>query len=318
MRPPSSSSSGGIDPVTSPIVAIVNPVSGRGEAAKAWDSVRVRLREPSKTMQTSRPQHAVELAQQALQEGARTIVAVGGDGTISEVVNGFFHQDKLISEAACLAILPYGTGSDFQRAIRVPAAAEEAAALIQTGRPRLIDLMKVRYTGPGGDWASRYCINMISFGMGGIVASRVSKSAKIFGGKVSFVLATIRTAITFGGTAVTIRVNGSKPIDANVTNVAVGNGQYHGGGMLACPGAVLDDGFLDVTLIRWMRLPELVRNLPLLYNGEIHTHHKVQSYRAKTVGAESREPTLIEIDGEAVGRLPVEITVLPRAMRILA
>jgi diacylglycerol kinase (ATP) len=117
---------------------------------------------------------------------------------------------------------------------------------------------------------------------------------------------------------VTISIDNSNTIEANVTNVAVGNGRYHGGGMLSCPGAEIDDGFLDVTLIRFLTFPQLLGNIALLYNGTIHSHPKVESFKAKYVRADSDQPTLIEIDGEPLGRLPVEISVVPKTLQVLA
>ena len=299
------------------VVAIVNPVSGRGDAAKAWNKVQAHLKAPVRTLETKGPGHAMELTANAIRDGAETIVAVGGDGTINEVVNGFFEQDKLISDAATLGILPHGTGSDFQRSLILPESDEGAAALIQGEKSRLVDVLKVRYTKPEGAWASRYSVNMTSFGMGGIVASRLSRS-RILSGRASFVVATLRTAATFAGSSVTISFDNSTTIETRVTNVAVGNGQYHGGGMLACPRAEIDDGFLDVTVIQFLGLTQLVGSLRLLYNGKIYSHPKVQFFRAKSVRADSKQPTLIELDGEPLGRLPIEIFLVPRALRILA
>jgi len=300
------------------IVGIVNPSSGRGKAAKAWSRLRAHLSGPVKTLQTGARGRATDLTRQAIQEGAEIIVAVGGDGTINEVVNGFFEHDKLISDTATLAILPHGTGSDFSRALHIPEGVEKTAALIQSGQPRLLDLMKVRYTTMEGAQAERYSVNITSFGMSGTVASRVNRSSKTFGGKTSFVLAALRTAITFRGNAVTMSLDNSIAIEAKVINVAVGNGQYHGAGMLACPRAAIDDGLIDVTLIEFLPLPELIRSLPLLYNGKIYEHPKVRFFRAKCVRADSQESALCEIDGEPLGRLPIEITVIPEAIRVLA
>ena len=300
------------------LVAIVNPTSGRGHAAGLWKGVRPHLKGDVETVQTEGPGHATELAAQAIKKGAATIVAVGGDGTINEVVNGFFENDRLISQNTTLGIFSHGTGSDLQRFLQAPKDGAAAAVLLQTGKPRLIDLLKVRYTNFQGRWASRYSINITSFGMGGTVASRVHRSSKIFGGKVSFMLATLRAAVTFGGSSVALCFDQSKTMPVKVINVAIGNGRYHGGGMLACPRAVIDDGFFDVTVIQFMRLPELVRNLTLLYNGEIYSHPKVRFFRAKWLQADSKETTLLEIDGEPLGRLPVEISIVPQAIRVLA
>jgi diacylglycerol kinase family enzyme len=179
----------------------------------------------------------------------------------------------------------------------------------------VIDVMKVRYATPEGKRADRYAVNVTSFGMGGTVAERVNRSSKPLGAVFAFLAATLQTALTFSGKEVLLRVDDSKTLNVKITNVAVGNGQYHGAGMWICPGAIIDDGHLDVTVVKHLGLPELVRNIPVLYNGGILSHPKVESYRVKNLVAESDQTVLLEIDGEALGRLPVEISVVPSAIR---
>jgi diacylglycerol kinase (ATP) len=298
------------------ITAIVNPAAGHGKALEAWAKVRAHLKCAVETVRTEEPGHATRLAAQALAQSADTIVAVGGDGTINEVVNGFFEQDRLISNRASLAIVPHGTGSDFIKMLQLPPDAETAAAVIQAKNHRLLDLMKVRYTKLDGTPASRYAINITSFGMGAAVASRVNRSSKIFGRKMSFVLATVRTAMAFSGSSVSMCFDNSKTIHAEVTNVAVGNGKYQGAGMLSCPRAAIDDGVLDVTVVEFLPALQLLRNLPLLYNGKIYSHPKIQFHRVQSVRADSKKIVLVEVDGETVGRLPIEISVMPQALRM--
>jgi diacylglycerol kinase (ATP) len=298
------------------ITAIVNPAAGHGKALEAWAKVRAHLKCAVETVRTEEPGHATRLAAQALAQSADTIVAVGGDGTINEVVNGFFEQDRLISNRASLAIVPHGTGSDFIKMLQLPPDAETAAAVIQAKNHRLLDLMKVRYTKLDGTPASRYAINITSFGMGAAVASRVNRSSKIFGRKMSFVLATVRTAMAFSGSSVSMCFDNSKTIHAEVTNVAVGNGKYQGAGMLSCPRAAIDDGVLDVTVVEFLPALQLLRNLPLLYNGKIYSHPKIQFHRVQFVRADSKKIVLVEVDGETVGRLPIEISVMPQALRM--
>jgi len=298
-------------------VAILNPKSASGKTAETWAKVRAHLPEPVEALETKAPGHGIELTANAIKNGARTIIAVGGDGTINEVVNGFFEDERLISSEAILGIIPHGTGSDFRRILNLPLDEKTAAPVIHSGQPRMVDIMKVHYTRTDGTSAVRYSINITSFGMGGAVAARANRSSKALGGHFAFLAATLQTALTFSGNSVTLRLDESKRIEAKITNVAVGNGQYHGAGMWVCPGASIDDGLLDVTVIRYLSLLELVRNLPALYNGRIYSHPKVQSHRVKVVHADSREPALIEIDGEPLGRLPIEVSVLPKAIRVL-
>jgi diacylglycerol kinase (ATP) len=298
------------------ITAIVNPAAGHGKALEAWAKVRAHLKCAVETVRTEGPGHATRLASQALAQSVDTIVAVGGDGTINEVVNGFFEQDRLISNRASLAIVPHGTGSDFIKMLQLPPDAETAAAVIQAKTHRLLDLMKVGYTKLDGAPASRYAINITSFGMGAAVASRVNRSSKIFGRKMSFVLATVRTAMAFSGSSVSMCFDNSKTIHAEVTNVAVGNGKYQGAGMLSCPRAAIDDGVLDVTVVEFLPALQLLRNLPLLYNGKIYSHPKIQFQRVQSVRADSKKIVLVEVDGETVGRLPIEISVMPQTLRM--
>jgi diacylglycerol kinase (ATP) len=281
------------------IVAIINPNAGRGKT--------VRIPKAAEILETKAPGHAIELTRDAIKQGARTIIAVGGDGTVNEVVNGFFENERIIAMDAELAIISRGTGSDFSRILN---------RFIPSGERRMVDLMKVWYTATDGSRRLRYSINITSFGMGGEVADRVNRSTKVLGGKVAFLTSMFRTACLFPGKAVTLQLDHSKTIAANITNVAIGNGQYHGAGMWICPGAIIDDGLLDVTVVRHLNLAQLVKSLPTLYDGGIYSHPKVESHRVKSVKAESAEPVLIEIDGESVGRLPLEISVVPQAIRV--
>jgi diacylglycerol kinase (ATP) len=298
-------------------VAILNPRSGRGNAAKVWARVQAHLSAPFEVWETQAPGHATSLARNALDRGRTTIIAVGGDGTINEVVNGFFDGERRVASDARLGIIPCGTGSDFQRTLRLPSSDAPLAAVLQAGFEQPVDVMKVRYTTPVGAPALRYAINIVSFGMGGIVAARAKESSRPFGGRAAFLAATLRTALTFRGRDVTLTLDGARAIEATIANVALGNGQFHGGGMWACPAARLDDGLIDVTLVHSLSLWQLLRALPALYNGRVLEHPRVRSYRVVRLEAESREPCAIEVDGEPLGRLPVDVSIVSHAIRVL-
>src|SRR5262245_16760499 len=155
------------------IVAIVNPKSGNGKAAETWARVKTYLPGDTETIVTARPAHAIELTRTAIKSGAKTVVAVGGDGTINEVVNGFFDDGLEISQQVRLGIIPHGTGSDFARMLNLPRDVEKAAAILHQGVAQMVDLLKVRYTNADGSSTLRYSINVTSFGMGGVVAARI-------------------------------------------------------------------------------------------------------------------------------------------------
>jgi YegS/Rv2252/BmrU family lipid kinase len=298
-------------------VAILNPRSGRGRASHAWDAVRAHVPGSVAVLETEAPGHASTLTRRALQRGATTVIAVGGDGTISEVVNGFFDGERSVAPFARLAIVPHGTGSDFCRSVNLPASAPSLAAVIASGSAVPIDVMRVRYTGPDGSIHARHAINVVSFGLGGAVAARANRSSKRLGGTATFLAATLQTVLRFSPLAVRLALDHAPVVTATIMQVAVGNGQFQGGGMRACPEARLDDGWLDVTVVGELRLWELVRALPRLYDGRIHAHPRVWSAKVRRLEAGSDQAVSIEIDGEALGHLPLEISVVPRALRLL-
>jgi len=297
-------------------VAIVNPASAGGQTAIAWERVQNSLG-TIRVVKTAARGDATELTSAALRNGARTIIAVGGDGTINEVVNGFFSDGRLINADAALGIVPAGTSSDLRRSLDLPVDQKDAIFIIKNGAPRPIDLMRVRYTDPSGAPATRYAINVTSFGMGALVAARAPRSAKGLGAKLAYLSTAARTALRYTGRRVIVTLDRTNRIEERITNVAVGNGRYHGAGMNVCPNADLTDGLLDVTVIGYIGLFELLANARMLYNGRILDHPKVQSFRARHVRAESAEETFIEIDGEPLGRLPIEIDLLPKALLVL-
>ena len=279
--------------------------------------MQAHLREQYETCETQAPGHATRLARNALDRGITTVVAVGGDGTINEVVNGFFDGERAVAPEARIGIIPSGTGSDLRRTLHLPSEDASLAAVLRAGYAPSVDVMKVRYATPSGASAVRYAINIVSFGMGGLVAARTKESSRPLGGRAAYMAATLRTALTFRGCGVRLTLDGAPAIRATISNVAVGNGQFHGGGMWACPVARLDDGLADVTLVNYLPLWQLLRSLPALYTGRVLEHPGVRSHRVRRIEADSREPCEIELDGEPVGRLPIEVSVLSRAIRLL-
>lgn len=302
-----------------PFAVIVNPHAADGRTARAWAALRPQAEAALGALQvfeTRGPQHATELARAALRQGCRTLVVVGGDGTVHEVVNGFFEADRLLVPDAVLGHIPQGTGADLRRVLGIPLEEKAALEVIRRGRVRRIDVVRVLFETLSGERAQRYGVNIASFGLGGAVAARVNRSSKLLGGRLTFQWATVLSTLKFRGNTVRLRLGSEPPREVKISNIAVGNGQFHGAGMWICPRAVVDDGLLDVTVVHYLSLWEVLRAFAFLYNGRIYDHPKVEFHRAARVEAVSDEPTLIEVDGEAVGKLPVEISVLPRALPV--
>ena len=266
------------------------------------------------TLLTERSHHAIALARDAAAR-ADVVVAVGGDGTINEVINGLLTAESC---GAKLAYIPMGTGGDFQRTVRLPLKPDEVADVITSGEVYEMDAAKALLTGHDGKPVERYFINLASFGMGGDVSVRAKNFLSPLSGKLAFLYATFVVFLGYRGKTVRLKLDEDpREHEYLITNVAVGNGRYHGGGMHPCPRAVLNDGQLEVTPIERLSMFELIRDIRILYSDNVYVHPKAHHFRASRVVAESDEIVRVEVDGEAVGRLPMEITALPRALRLL-
>lgn len=296
--------------------AIVNPHSASGKTGKLWDDLAPRLGGID-TRFTSAPNHATALARELLSAGYERIVSVGGDGTVNEVVNGFFDKGEPVRPGAVLALLPLGTGSDFQRSLGI-SDITHAIELVRGNAPaRETDLGRIRYVAHEGGERERYFANVVSFGMGGEVATGAKNFLKAVGGKVAFIYSTFRVFFSYSAKTASITLDGRDIGSHTITNVAIGNGRYHGGGMHVCPRALLDDGELEVTVIDRLSMFELARDLHVLYSENLYKHPKTHHFRARHFRAESYERVSVEVDGEALGVLPLEITIVPKALRVV-
>lgn len=298
---------------------ILNPRAGSGKAQRRWAALRPVLEEqlgPVDARFTERPNHATQLAGEALQGGADLVVATGGDGTLSEVVNGYFSEGHAINPNAALALVPLGTGGDFRRSANLPSSPIEAVRAIATFSPRRIDACKVQLHSQDGVPVERYCINLASFGIGGDVAVAGKDSFLTpYSGKAAFLWATAISFLRFRPKPVRMAFDGNPPGDPiGVMEVMIGNGGYTGGGMLPCPLAKLDSGYLEITVVKEVSLFQFLRAVPILYSGRIHDHPECEHYRVRKIAATSDDSMLAEVDGEAVGGLPLTAEVLPGAV----
>jgi diacylglycerol kinase (ATP) len=308
------------DPVKNRVF-IVNPHAARGTVGKNWPQIKELAEKrlgPFKFFVTTAPGEATQLAKLAVSEGAQSVVCVGGDGTLNEIINGLMNEEGPRNPEVHLGFIPNGTGCDFRRTLLIPTNPEDALKVIEGGRTRPIDLGRLRYTDHEGETRTRYFHNLTSFGLGGEVDERVNRSGKKLGGFLSFIMATLVSLLRYDGKRIRLRVDEHFDEEVVVLNVAVANGQYHGGGMWVAPGADPSDGLFHVTIIGDLSLPEVFYYLPKLYNGKILQVKQVRSLTGKKVEALSDERVLLDVDGEQPGHLPVKIEMLPSALRVLA
>jgi YegS/Rv2252/BmrU family lipid kinase len=296
--------------------AIVNPRAASGGAAREWPRFVEALGLPEARF-TERAGHAREIARELIEAGYERILAVGGDGTVSETVNGYLRDGAPVRPQVELGLIPMGTGGDFRRSLGLRDA-RHAVEVIQSGRARTIDAGHIEFTDHEGSRGERYFINLASFGMGGEVAARAKNFLSPASGKAAFLWATLGVFFRYRAKTVELSVDGGEWRPHRILNIAVGNGRYHGGGMHVCPKAALDDGALDVTVIDDLGLFTLAKDLPVLYSENLYVHPKTRWAQGRSVEARSAGRVAIEVDGEPLGVLPVKIRVIPGAVRILA
>jgi YegS/Rv2252/BmrU family lipid kinase len=305
----------------SEIVAIVNPQASGGRTAARWPDLARQLEAAgikATARLTTSPGDGSNQARQALLDGARLVIAVGGDGTISEVVNGFFEEGRPINPDAVLGVLPAGSGSDLIKTLGIPKDAAGAIAVLADGRTRAIDLGRATYLDHEGRERSRYFINTASAGLSGAVMDRMTRLPGFLAGAVRYNVASVLTMATYDPPVSRITVDGGDPREERVLLLVVGNGRYFGGGMHVAPEARIDDGELDLIAVQRRALPELLLNFPRIYAGT-HMHlPMVETGRGKRLEVTATRPLLLEIDGEQPGTTPATFEVLPAALRVVA
>jgi diacylglycerol kinase (ATP) len=236
-------------------------------------------------------------------------VAVGGDGTVHEVVNGIAGLDVE------LAVIPRGTGWDFVRTYGIPRKLEPAVEVALHGRTREIDLGRAHYRDWDGSEDEALFANVASAGMSGAIAKRANETSKALGGKVSYAWATFAVFSRWRNGEVTVRVDGEEH-RGRMHDVIVANGRYLGGGMKMLPEAEPDDGRLDVLLIGDLTKRDLLLTLPKTYRGTHLPHPKATALRGTVVEVEAPEPLPVQLDGEQPGRTPARFEIVPQALRL--
>jgi len=299
-------------------LVIVNPAARNGAVGRLWETLAGTLAAlgiDAETARTERPGHATELARAGLRAGPRLVVAVGGDGTVNEVVNGFFDGGAAVAPDAELAIVPIGTGRDGVRTYGISGKPERAIALVADGATRTIDLGRATYTAHAGGEESRIFLNIASCGLSGAVAERANRTSKRLGGTPAFLWATIATFAGWRNEKFIVTIDGEqRQLVAN--NTIVANGRYFGGGMKIAADAKPDDGLLDAIVFGDVGRLDLALNLHRLYRGTILRHPKASHRLAREVIVEPARPLPIEIDGEQPGVTPVRFEILPGVLRL--
>jgi YegS/Rv2252/BmrU family lipid kinase len=303
------------------LLIIVNPRSANASTGRRWREIESylgqRLGVPFDVAFTQHPGHATTLAREAAGRYG-CVVAMGGDGTINEVLNGLVDDQGPLHPELRLAILPRGTGADFVRTLGIPHDLKAAAARLAAGKVREVDVAKVRFRDFAGQDAVRFFINEASVGMGGAVCQVVNRSSKRLGGRLTFLRAILVTVLRYPDHWVTLTLDGGQPSRIRLNNAWVANGQYSGGGIRMTPRARLDDGLLDVVTIAHEPLMQKIVGMRKLRSGGFISQPNVTYATARHIELLSQEMVPIEVEGEPIGTLPATFELLDKRLKVVA
>ena len=284
---------------------IANPRAGRGRGAKELGQLKDLLRRenvPYSLVETQYPGHATELARQFAATEGDPLVVMGGDRTISEVLNG------ILPSSVELGLISIGTGNDTARSLGLPynniAAALE---VILSGTPRSIDV----------GWAEdRFFISTLGIGFPAAVAAAANQLTWLKG-RAAFLGSFCKALSRLEAIPLVITMDG-RSLELRCTSILILNTPYCGGGMLLAPEARVDDGFFDVVIVPDIGRWDLLLHFPLAYRGQHLKHRHFSVCKCRQIRVQSSFPVHKMFDGDIYGQVPVHARVLPRATKVIA
>jgi YegS/Rv2252/BmrU family lipid kinase len=305
------------------ICAILNPAAGNGQAGREKYNIGKSLSKHFTNWtiwETQGPRHATALAKKAAEEGYDIVAAIGGDGSCHEVVNGLMQAPK--ESRPTLAVIPFGTGGDFRKSLDIPKSVNKAVAIAAKGRKQTIDIGTATVTTDSGKM-ERFFVNVAGFGANGEVAEKSNRWSKRFGGRITFLNATIHTTFTYRSPKIQMKWIGTEGKEnvwtGELLSCFIANASFCGGGMRVAPKDALGDGQLHLRLLPKLSVPSQLMHLPKLYSDEIY---KVEgSVVGQTIQVEVA-PTKgsivqIDLDGELSGRLPAAFGLSPTSLTVM-
>ncbi|RPH32213.1 MAG: diacylglycerol kinase family lipid kinase [Bacteroidales bacterium] len=298
---------------------IINPLAGSGKGRTDWPLIESLLKAKGIDFDfafTTHKYHSVELTVNAINQGYKKLVAVGGDGTLNEMVNGVFIQKKCPTTEITIGVIAVGTGNDWSRMYKMHSTYEGKITAIKDEKIFLQDVGKVEYE-ESKVKQSRFFANAAGVGFDAEVARRTNRLKEHgHSGKVLYMGSLVRALFGYKPSFINIAIDGER-LEGKIFSLTVGIGCFNGGGMMQLPNAVSDDGLLDVTVIRQIRRFEVIRNIYRLYNGTILSHPKISGHTGKMVAISSETPIGLEVDGESLGVSPFIFTVVPQSINVI-
>jgi YegS/Rv2252/BmrU family lipid kinase len=261
--------------------------------------------------------HAISLAEKAEHEGFNFVIAAGGDGTINEVVNGLLKASQGNLPNAKFGFIAAGSGNDFSKTIPSIATPEDLREIIRRERPQRVDVGRVVCVDREAHRVTRYFINVLDAGIGGMVAQKVNASKKRLGTGIAFFGAIFSSFLTFKSSEMEIQI-GDQTLQRKVRTIVVGNGKAFGNGLYIAPDAKPADGKFSVVIIGDVSTMDYLKHLKKIKKGEFLQHPQVEYIKANALLFRPVEAAFpIEVDGEYCGYAPAEVSMIPGGLEII-
>jgi YegS/Rv2252/BmrU family lipid kinase len=260
--------------------------------------------------------HAIDLTSDHIEKGYTRIIVVGGDGTMNEVVNGIFQQQRFKTTDISLGMITVGTGNDWGRMFGIPKDYKEAIQVLLQNKTFIQDAGMVEYKRNNAS-ENRYFVNIAGLGFDAEVVRKTNRlKEKGKGGPLLYLINIFSSLINYKFVNAVISVDG-RDIENEILSMNVGICKYNGGGMIAVPGAIPDDGLFYLTVINRMSKPNILLSMRRLYDGTINKHPRVDSFSGKSIRVESDDRIMLETDGESLGHTPLEFSIIPKSVKII-
>ena len=305
---------------------VVNPRSGGGKTGKTFDAMRAAIQQRLGEVDvelTLHPGHGIALARDAARAGRPLVVAVGGDGTLNEVVNGLMQARP---HATRVGLIGQGTGGDFRRTLGIEHRLDRYLDALASGHERALDVGKLRYRTNDGAVGERFFVNILSLGMGGLVDQYVAESSRALGGTAAYFVASGRALIHCrrGRVRCTMTRDGQQEqVRLEAFMIAICNGRYFGSGMHVAPMATLDDGTFEVVAMDAPSKLAFALGSRAIYSGEhvrakTTRHFRCDALEMSLENEDASDVFLLDVDGEALGKMPIRVEMLPGALTLRA
>ncbi|NQT84393.1 diacylglycerol kinase family lipid kinase [bacterium] len=301
---------------------IVNPRASGARKPRDLTRVLKELRTCVRSVElirTWQKEEAVRLAHEAVVKGNDLIVAIGGDGTINQVVNGLLGGKKSSGHDCVLGIIPAGATCSLAKELGIPRGIPSVRVLAE-GTVKTIDLIRLRWATSEGHRKERLAVTVANFGFGGAVVETVGAEMKTLGGFLAFAAGATLQLFRYRGRRMAVEVDGKRIARSRVFCAIVANSQWEGGGMHVAPEASTDDGILDIVVVEDLPLLSRLTHFPKVYTGKHVGLPMVKCARGRRVLISATSPATrlpFEYDGEWAECRECSIEVLPKALSIL-